>query len=222
MDGIASRNPARVGGTMDSSSRLLFGSDAFGPLLAHLAATPGTGTSQAELERATGVSHESAFRALQRMVALGIVRRTARGRQVDYAIDTGHPLYPELKSLAAKAFGVGAELRIALAALPRGAIEQAFIFGSAAAGTDTAASDIDLFVVGRARLHDLSAHIAGVEARLGRRIQVICRTAGEVRAGLARGDSFYREVWSRPRTILIGADDAAQRAPDELAALFAP
>jgi uncharacterized protein len=206
-----------------SDSRLLFGSDAFGPLLSHLLSTPGRRSTLAEIERATAVPHESAFRALQRMLALGIATRTTHGRQTFYQAQTMHPLYRELKALAVKAFGIGAELGRALEELPQGLVDYAFLFGSAADGTDSTRSDIDLFVVGRARLHDLSPHLAAVERRLGREVQVICRTPEQVRAALAQNESFYTEVWSGPRVFLIGEEDVASPAPaDPVAAVFTP
>ena len=60
-----------------------------------------------------------------------------------------HPAFSDLRAAVVKTLGVGDVLREALAPLAR-EIGLAFVYGSTAAGDDTAASDVDLFIVGTA------------------------------------------------------------------------
>lgn len=85
--------------------------------------------------RSVSVGHRSVQRELKRLAEAGILRRTARGRQVYYQANRDSPIFPELKSLITKTAGVGDILLNALAPLAE-RIKIAFIFGSVARGEE--------------------------------------------------------------------------------------
>ena len=76
-----------------------------------------------------------------------------------------HPLFPELRALVEKTSGYQAILR---GALPDPKIQFAFVFGSVAAGTAKAESDLDLFVIGSIGLRKLSRLLVGCSDRVSR------------------------------------------------------
>ncbi|MEX3954478.1 nucleotidyltransferase domain-containing protein [Trinickia sp. EG282A] len=92
-------------------------------------------------------------------------------KQRRYRINPGHPLYPELRRIAVKSFGVKEPLERALAPI-RDKIVQAFIFGSIASGAATAASDVDVMVVGDVRTGRVQRELDVAGGELGREIHV--------------------------------------------------
>lgn len=56
-----------------------------------------------EIARACGVPLRAVQRELALYETMGLVRRVPRGRQVFFAVETGHPLFPELRALLEKA-----------------------------------------------------------------------------------------------------------------------
>ena len=116
---------------------------------------------------------------IERMLAAGVLKEELRrGRHRSIRANSGHFLYPELCSIARKTFGLVSPLQEALR--PFGAlIDKAFVFGSAAKGTDTAGSDIDLAVIGGVSLVELSEAVYKVEQQLGRPIQLSLYDAQE-------------------------------------------
>ena len=131
-------------------------------LLAH--AGGGRGSSQHQIERliAAGVLEEEPRRARQRCIKA----------------NTGYFLYPELRSIALKSFGLAEPLLEALEPFEHG-IDEAFVFGSVAKGTDTHRSDVDLIVVGNAPLMELTAAMLNVEQSIGRPVHLNLYSANE-------------------------------------------
>jgi hypothetical protein len=56
-----------------------------------------------EIARACGIPLRAVQRELALYEAMGLVRRVPRGRQVFFAVETGHLLFPELRALLEKA-----------------------------------------------------------------------------------------------------------------------
>jgi predicted nucleotidyltransferase len=107
-----------------------------------------------------------------------LVLDTSR-RAVGYGVNTAHPLYPELRQIAIKTFGIREPIEEVLASLT-GTVERAFIFGSIAKGTDRPDSDVDVMVVGAVRLGQAARAMDGVSHRLGREVHlnVTCPLSG--------------------------------------------
>ena len=111
-------------------------------------------------------------RQIENLLAAGVLEEgPRRARQRSIKVNTSFFLYPELRGIVLKSFGLVEPLRQAL--MPFDAqIEEAFVFGSVAKGTDTHHSDIDLIVVGSAPLMALSDAMLNVEAVLGRPVHL--------------------------------------------------
>ena len=78
-----------------------------------------------------GLSVGTLQRELDTLSQLGLVERSAVGKQVFYRANRSHPIFPELRALVAKTIGAIPTLRSALAPLAN-RISVAFVYGSMA------------------------------------------------------------------------------------------
>lgn len=108
--------------------------------LGFLAEHPGQTYFVKEISRLARISYGGASEAMAHLHALGFVTREQRGKLILYAADTRHPLIRYYKVLLTLA-----GLTPLLDELKPLASE-VILFGSCAEGTDTAESDIDLYV----------------------------------------------------------------------------
>ncbi len=157
-------------------------------------------------------SRESLQRALKRLAAAGLVSRQRRGNQVFYGLRRDDPSWRELFILGQRFGGVGAALRRAQAELGPGMVEEAFLYGSMALFEASESSDLDVFVLGDAELHDLAPCLEGLRDRLGRTVELVSRTRAEFALGLAEGAAYYLGLANNPRIMLLGSDAAIPRA----------
>ena len=165
---------------------------------------------QRELQRLTGAHLRQVQRDLERLLSSGMVAERTHGNRVYYRAMTSHPAFSDLRAAVVKTLGVGDVLREALAPLSR-AIGLAFVYGSTAAGDDTAASDVDLFIVGTVSRRDASAALAPAAVTLGRELNPVIMAADEFVARRRAGEHFVTAVLQGPLLWLIG-DDASLAA----------
>lgn len=139
---------------------------------------------------------------IERLLQAGVLlEEPRRGRQRSIRANTAHFLYPELASIVRKTFGVREPLLDALEPF-RAHIEQAFVFGSVAKGTDTSGSDVDLVVVGTAPLMDVAQALQSLESTLGRSIHLSLYDPQEWRS-LVESDPVVRQIDQGPKLPLI-------------------
>lgn len=173
-----------------------------GTLLLH----PDTSLHVRELARITGASPGSLHRELRALADLGLLLRQEVGRQVHYRANTSSPVFAELAALLRKTAGLADVLREAL--LPLGnKIRLAFVYGSVAAGTERATSDVDLMVLGTAGFADLARVLASTQTTLRRDVNPTVMTPREFSRKLAASDGFARSVAKGARLWLIGSED---------------
>ena len=163
----------------------------------------------AELMSRSGAGSGAGQHTVRRLWEAGVLRESRMGNQRLFQANTEFPLYPELRSICAKSFGLAGVLREALAPLTD-EIDEAFVFGSVARGTDTAGSVIDLMVVGRVSLDDLLDHVASLDTQLGRSVHANLHHPAEW-AVLARDDTVVCAILDSP-TIRIVPDDTPRFA----------
>ena len=108
-----------------------------------------------------------------------------------------------------KTSGMTDYLRILLA--DREDVATAFIFGSIASGEDTAASDIDLMVIGTIGLRALIGMLRDFKAQVGRELNPHVFTQEEFVKRLKEKEHFITAVIASPRSFVKGTDhDLAQ------------
>lgn len=197
---------------MDREATALLGSTTLPPVLALLTAVERPLTAS-EIARRLTANRESVQRALARLDRGGFVEASTTSTEKLFRIDRTHPQYLELLRIGHRLSGIGAALREAAAALGPRSVEQAFIFGSVAAGRDLPRSDIDVFVIGEARLHHVAPHLRSVDRALRRDINLVCRRRDEVERRLKQGWDFYVRVWRAPKIMLVGNESDLPHVP---------
>lgn len=145
-------------------------------------------------------------RELERLEKSGLVTVRSQGNQRHYQANKAAPIFNELHGIVLKTFGVADVVRRHLAPLA-GRIQAAFIYGSIAKGTDTAASDVDLLVVSASvGYQDIIAALQAAEKKIGRKINPTLYKLVELRRKRAAGDGFVARVLQQPKIFVIGTD----------------
>jgi predicted nucleotidyltransferase len=160
-----------------------------------------------DLARRLGVPPSSLQRELASLVDAGILRRRRDGNRTYYRAETGSPIFGELYGLLMKTAGVKEVLAAGLERF-RDRIRAAFVYGSFARGTEQAASDIDLMVIGRVGLAELAPALKEAEDRLLRPVNPTAYTPEEFARKLDEGHHFLGAVMGAEKLFLVGdADD---------------
>jgi predicted nucleotidyltransferase len=159
-----------------------------------------------EISRLTGVPAGSLHRELRALTDAGLLLREPAGNQVRYRANRTAPLFPELAGIFRKTAGLVDLLREALAPLAA-RIEVVFVFGSVATGTEGAASDVDLFVLGPVSFADVVGVLAPLRERLGREVNPVAMSRAEFAAQRASRDRFVARVMREPKLFVIGSAD---------------
>jgi predicted nucleotidyltransferase len=166
---------------------------------------------QRQLIRMLDAGTGAVQRELATLVEAGVVTRTVEGRQTYFKANADSPVFAELRALIRKTFGVSEVLRNALEPLT-GSIRLAFIYGSIAAGSEKAGSDIDLLVVGdRISLDDVISALGEAQQLTGREVNPSFYPSTEFRRKLTEGQHFLTRVVSGPKLFLIGNDSELTR-----------
>lgn len=190
--------------TEDRLAAVLFGKS-MRSILALLFGRPDRRYFMREIARAAGAPPSSLQRDLAALVDAGALVQTREGRQVYYQANAACPIFEELRSIAAKTFGVAGELRKVLAPHAR-RLKLAFVFGSLAKGTAAPGSDIDLLWVGELMPSELVLELAETERRLGRKVSVVAYSESEFSDLLAEG-GFPSSVLEEPLLWVIGTEE---------------
>jgi predicted nucleotidyltransferase len=188
----------------------LLGSRLRAKALSWLLSHPGERFFVRQLATSLGEDSTNLSRELTRLEGMGIVHGVREGHQKYFQADPDCPIYPELRGLVAKTSGVGDLLREALQPLSS-RIQVAFVFGSVAAGQETAASDVDVLVVGSIHLKDLVEAFGPVQDRLGREVNPSIYPAQELREKITQGHHFLTGVLQGPKIFLIGSSRELER-----------
>lgn len=181
-------------------------------VLAYLFGQPERSFFATELIKLAGGGSGAVQRELARLAESGLATVKRVGTQKHYQADPKSPLFAELCSIAQKTVGLAEPLREALAPLAK-RIAAAFVYGSVAKRSDTAASDIDLMVVSDSLSYaDLYAAVEQATARLGRKVNPTVYSRKELSRRVKQKNAFVTRVMAQPRIWLIGAEsDLASR-----------
>jgi predicted nucleotidyltransferase len=165
-----------------------------------------------QIERETRTGIGAVQRELKKLVDAGLLLRVESSDQILYSANRESPVYGELSSLLTKTAGIADVLRRVFRQHAKaGTIEVAFIYGSVASGQATAASDIDVFVVGDAMLAQLLKGVRRAEGELGREINPTVMDRYEFAANARAGKGLVSRLLQKPRIMIIGTDDELEK-----------
>lgn len=180
-------------------------------VLGLLFANPGQDFSVNDVLRAAGMGSGAIQRELQRLSAAGLVTVASQGNQRRYQANPATPIYAELRGIAVKTFGL-ADVIVAALQPVADCIACAFIYGSVAKGTDTAASDIDvLFIAQSLDYTELLGPLADIEQQLGRPVHPTILKPNELRRKLREDSAFVVRALDGPKIFLIGTQDELEQ-----------
>ena len=164
-----------------------------------------------ELLAAAGQGRGGAVRQIDRLVAEGVLKETEReGKNRRISINQEFLLYPELVSIMRKSFGVDRAVRQMLEPyLPH--IQQAFVYGSTAKGTDHQGSDVDVMVIADEALDYLAlmGSASNLELELGRDVNLTVYGPEEW-TQLLKQDHIVKSIADGPRLELIDATETTR------------
>jgi len=156
-----------------------------------------------ELARHLQVSPSSLQRELASLVHGGILRESREGKHVYFQPTTELPFFEELHGLILKTVGLADVIRGALDAFAD-RIQWAFIYGSIARSEEHAASDVDLLILGRVNLAEVSRPLRQAEERLGRAVNPIVYTADQFARKIQAKHHFAVDVLHSKKLFVIG------------------
>ena len=159
-----------------------------------------------EILRLTGMGVATIKRELDRMLAAGILNMNKIGNQHHYQANSECPIYAELITLIKKTVGLTEPIREALSPLSK-KIDWAFMFGSIASGKESAASDIDLMIIGDVLFSEAANALYPVQETLGREVNPKIYRKNEWARLEQDNDAFIKDVMNKPRMDVMGEQD---------------
>ena len=163
-----------------------------------------------QIAREVDASIGAVQRELENLSKVGLIVRNSLGSQVFYQANRSAPVFKDLRALINKTIGAFSVLRSALQPLSK-RIVVAFVYGSVAREEETAQSDVDLMVVGKATLHDVLSRLSPVEKGLGRPINPTVYSVAEFKSKLASGNHFLTAVLKGQKVFLLGDEDELRK-----------
>ncbi len=171
-------------------------------LLAALFLSPGAERNAWELSRSLGENYSAVWRELNRLEKIGVLISEPKGNARAFRVNPACPIEPELRSIVLKTEGVGGLLRENLEAMED--VKMAFLYGSFASGKADLHSDIDLMIIGRIQLEEISSMVAQAEKDLNRPVNYTIYTDEEWAEKISRGDPFAMNVETGAKIMLKG------------------
>ena len=188
---------------------LLFGRTR-GAVLALLYGRPDQSFYTREIAREVDASVGAVQRELENLSKVGLIVRKSVGSQVFYQANREAPIFAELRALINKTIGIFGILRSALHPLSK-QIVAAFIYGSVAREEETAQSDVDLLVVGKATLDQVLSRVSSAEKTIGRSINPTVYSVPEFKSKLAAENHFLTSVMKSQKVFLLGDADELRK-----------
>lgn len=160
-----------------------------------------------ELIAATGAGSGAVQREVAKLADSGLLTVQPQGNQKRYRANPAAPIHDELVGIVQKTVGLAEPLREALAPLAD-RILAAFVYGSVARRSDTAASDIDLMIVSDTLGYaEVMLALHPLIERLGREINPTLYSRAELAQRLHAGNAFATRVLEQPQLWLMGDKD---------------
>jgi predicted nucleotidyltransferase len=201
--------------THNGLADLLFGRTR-GAILAVLYGKAGQSFYTRQIAREVDGSVGAVQRELENLSKVGLIVRSAVGSQAFYQANRDAPIFREMHALVNKTigvfdvFGVFGVLRSALHPLAKRILVE-FVYGSVARAEETAQSDVDLMLVGKATLNEVLSRLSTVEKSIGRPINPTVYSVLEFKSKLASGNHFLNAVLKGQKVFLLGDEDGLRK-----------
>ncbi len=163
-----------------------------------------------QIAREVDASIGAVQRELENLSKVGLIIRSSVGSQVFYQANRSAPIFKDLQGLVNKTIGIFSVLRSALQPLSK-RIVVAFVYGSVAREEETAQSDVDLMIVGKATLDEILSRLSTVEKSIGRPINPTVYSVEEFKAKLASENHFLTAVLKGEKEFLLGDEDELRK-----------
>ena len=154
-----------------------------------------------ELVRLSGFALRTVQQELDRLVAADLLLERRHGNRRYLSANKRHPLFRPVREIVLKTDGLANVLRDALGVKQ---VDFALVFGSIASDTPSAASDVDVLVVGDVSLRQVIKRLSGVAEVLGRDVNPVVWTHEEFEQRRAGADHFLANVLSEPTVMVLG------------------
>ncbi|MFN0161522.1 MAG: nucleotidyltransferase domain-containing protein [Burkholderiales bacterium] len=159
-----------------------------------------------ELIGLAGMGSGAVQRELRTLAGSGLVTVRSVGNQKHYQANADAPIFEDLRGIVQKTFGLAEPLRQVLGPLAK-RLAAAFVYGSVAKNTDTAASDIDLMVISdEVTYADLFAALDAASATFGRTVNPTVLTRKELAKRVKAKEAFTTRVLAQPKIWIVGDD----------------
>ena len=163
-----------------------------------------------QIAREVNASVGAVQRELEHLSKVGLIVRNSVGSQVFYQANRDAPIFGEMQGLVNKTVGIFSVLRSALHPLAKRVLV-AFVYGSVAREEETAQSDVDLLVVGKATLEEVLSRLSTVEKSIRRPINPTVYSVAEFKSKLASGNHFLTAVLKGQKEFLLGDEDELRK-----------
>lgn len=158
-----------------------------------------------DIVRRTDEEINAVRRELAHLEKAGILTKERRANRLFYATRKDYPLYYDLLELAVKSLGMGAE--IIKNKVKLGKIKYVMISGKYARAIPRKNNEVDLLIVGKVVLPELSQIIRQEEVKREREINYTVMTEEEFEFRKRRRDPFVLETLHGSRIMIIGDEE---------------
>ena len=161
-----------------------------------------------DIARKSGLAPSTIAKEMPIIYNMGLVQRRSQGNLVFYKINSKSVIFNELKRIFLK-FEMLDE--VISKDLPKEDIKYALIYGSFAKGTESQSSDIDLLVIGDVSDNTILRSISKTEGKLGREINYILWTEGELLDKVEKKIPLIKEISKTPVIMITGDESEFKR-----------
>lgn len=188
---------------------VIFGGKTKARILEVLLSNPETTYHLRGLAQAAGTDSGNTSKLLRQLVEADLVLALSDSHSTRYAINARSPLTAPLRQLVARTGSLMEELRTRAKSVAGAYIG---VFGSFAAGTADADSDVDVLAVGDLSTVEAQSAFRAVGRKHHKTINVVAVSAAEFALKLREGSAFWTSVAEGPRVDLKGTwSDVAKR-----------
>lgn len=158
-----------------------------------------------EIVRRTAEEINAVRRELAHLEKSGIMSKESRANRLFYSLRKDYPLYFDLLELIAKTSGLGGD--ILKHKIKLGKIKFAMLSGRFARGYPRSGNNVDLLVVGKVVIPELSQIVRQEEIRREAELNYTVMTEEEFDFRKKRRDPFVLEILRGSRIMIIGDEE---------------